>query len=431
MTIRTRGWKRFAGALACALIMQPGLVAAQATTLTYVGWSQDEAASKPTLTAMFEGFQKANPGVKLDVIGYPWAQMQQNLVLRLRSNQPLSVAQMQERWLPTFAALDNLVDLNDVYGKANLEQQINPGLLRLGQIGGKQLGLPWTAGSIGMVANLKVLKDAGIAAPPTTVDEFVAALRAIKKAQPQSVPYALMTKNNSSMSPEFQVWLWTFGGQLFDERGNVKVASPAAVKALTFMTDLVRENLAAKDIDRPDARRLFAQFQTAFYNDAPLARGFARNNSGQGAAFDANVGAMATPVARAGEAPQSLAWGHLLVLLKPASGTLNADSPAAKFAAHLALNTASELAYFKDVGLFPVTNDALAAVAADPYATNWSRNARTSRRDETSNWANAADLTTIVGEEVQGALLGQKSPQAAIDAMASRLEPRMREVRPK
>ncbi|MBK7793888.1 MAG: hypothetical protein IPJ62_16210 [Betaproteobacteria bacterium] len=88
-------------------------------------------------------------------------------------------------------------------------------------------------------------------------------------------------------------------------------------------------------------------------------------------------------------------------------------------------------AYFKDVGLFPVTNDALAAVAADPYATNWSRNARTSRRDETSNWANAADLTTIVGEEVQGALLGQKSPQAAIDAMASRLEPRMREVRPK
>lgn len=63
---------------------------------------------------MFEGFQKANPGVKLDVIGYPWAQMQQNLVLRLCLNQPLSVAQMQERWLPTFAALDNLVDLNDV-----------------------------------------------------------------------------------------------------------------------------------------------------------------------------------------------------------------------------------------------------------------------------------------------------------------------------
>ena len=95
MTIRIRGWKQLAAALACALIVPPGPASAQGTTLTYVGWSQDEAASKPTLTAMFDSFQKANPGVKLDVIGYPWAQMQQNLVLRLRSNQPLSVAQMQ------------------------------------------------------------------------------------------------------------------------------------------------------------------------------------------------------------------------------------------------------------------------------------------------------------------------------------------------
>jgi multiple sugar transport system substrate-binding protein len=429
--MRTRGWTYFAALLAGVFLIHAGIAAAQGTSLAYIGWSHDEAASKPTLTAMFDGFQKANPGVKLEVIGYPWAQMQQNLVLRLRSNQAMNVAQMQERWLPTFAALDNLVDLNDVYGRANLEKQIDPGLLKLGQIAGKQIGLPWTAGSIGMVANLKVLKDAGIAAPPATVDEFLAALRAIKKAQPQAVPYALMTKNNSSMSPEFQVWLWTFGGQLFDDRGNVKVASPAAVKALTFMTDLVRENLAAKDIDRPDARRLFAQFQTAFYNDAPLARGFARNNSGQGAAFDVNVASMPTPVVKSGDTTQSLAWGHLLVLFKPASGTLNADSVPARFASYLALNTTSELAYFKEVGLFPVTNDALAAVAGDPYVATWSRNARTARRDETSNWSNAADLTTIIGEEVQGAMLGQKSPQAAVDAMAARLEPRMREVRPK
>jgi multiple sugar transport system substrate-binding protein len=418
-------------ALVVAILLTPAGVMAQAIPLTYIGWSQDEAASKPTLSALFDGFQKANPGVKLDVVGYPWAQMQQNLVLRLRANQPMQIAQMQERWLPTFAALDNLADLNEVYGRGTLEKQIDPGVLKLGQIGGRQVGLPWTAGSIGMVANLKVLKDAGINSPPVTVDEFVAALRAVKKAQPQAVPYALMTKNNSSLSPEFQVWLWTFGGQLFDERGNVRVASPAGLKALTFMSDLVRENLAAKDIDRPDARRLFAQFQTAFYNDAPLARGFARNNSGQGSAFDAYVASLPTPVTKLGETPQSLAWGHLLVLFKPATGTLTAEAPAARLAAHLALNTASELAYFKDVGLFPVTNAALSAVAGDAYAATWSRNARSARRDETSNWPNAADLTTIIGEEVQAAMLGQKTAQAALDAMAARLEPRMREVRPK
>jgi multiple sugar transport system substrate-binding protein len=282
-----------------------------------------------------------------------------------------------------------------------------------------------------MVANLKVLKDAGVGKIPVTTDEFLAALRAVKKANPQVVPYALMTKNNSSMTPDFQIWLWTFGGQLFDESGQVKVNSPASVRALTFMADLVKENLAAKDVDRPDARRLFAQHQAAFYADAPLARGFARNNSGQGPAFDVNVASIATPVIKPGDTPQSMAWGHLLVLFKPASGRLAAEAPQAQFAHYLALTDAPQLQYFKEVGLFPVTNSALAAVASDAYVTTWSKNARSAKRDETSNWPNAADLTTIIGEEVQAALLQQKGPQAAIEAMASRLETRMREVRPR
>jgi multiple sugar transport system substrate-binding protein len=418
--------------LALALVaLAPCSAVAQTTQITYVGWSQDEAASKPTLTSIFDAFQKANPNVKLEVIGYPWAQMQQNLVLRIRSNQPMQVAQMQERWLPTFAALENLADMNEVYGKAQLEKQIDSGLLRLGQIGGRQLALPWTAGSIGMVANLKVLKDAGVGKIPVTTDEFVDALRAVKKANPQVVPYALMTKNNSSMTPDFQIWLWTFGGQLLDENGQVRVNSPASVRALTYMVELVKENLAAKDIDRPDARRLFAQHQAAFYADAPLARGFARNNSGQGPAFDVNVASIATPVLKPGDTPQSMAWGHLLVLFRPAGGRLTADAPQAKLAQYLALTDAPQLQYFREVGLFPVTNSALAAIASDAYVTTWSKNARSAKRDETSNWPNAADLTTIIGEEVQAALLQQKGPQAAIEAMASRLESRMREVRPR
>ena len=141
---------------------------AQSKALTYVGWSQDEAASKPTLSAMFDGYRKANADVKLDVVGFPWGQMQQNILLRLRSGQPLDVVQLAERWLPQFASTGKINDLHEVYGNGALEKLISPGVLKLGDFRGKQLGLPWTAGSIGMVANLKVLKDAGVSAPPKT-----------------------------------------------------------------------------------------------------------------------------------------------------------------------------------------------------------------------------------------------------------------------
>lgn len=420
--------RHFTQSLAAATLLGSGAARAQSRTLTYVGWSQDEAASKAVLTGMFDGYRKTNADIKLDVIGFPWGQMQQNILLRMRSGQPLDVVQLAERWLPQFGSTGRLVDLNDVYGKAALQRAISPGLLKLGEYRGKQLGLPWTAASIGMVANAKVLKDAGVNQTPQTVDAFVEALKAIKRTQPQSVPYAMTTKNNNSMSPDFQVWLWTFGGQLFDDKGKVLVNSPAGVRALSFMVDLVKDGLAAKDIDRPDARRMYAQNQTGFYQDAPLARGFARNNSGRGADFDSNVIAMATPVLRAGNAPQSFAWGHLLTMFGDGKSAPNAQSLQATFAAHLAMNDTNQLAYFKDQGLFPVTNSALAQVASDPYVSAWSKAANTAERDEISMWSNSADLTTIVGEEVQGALLGQKTAQAAIEAMGKRLEAKMAEL---
>lgn len=420
--------RQFSSSIAASALMGVGPLHAQSKALTYVGWSQDEAASKPTLTAMLDAYRQSNTDTKLEVIGFPWAQMQQNILLRLRSGQALDVVQLAERWLPQFASTGKMHDLHEVYGKGQLEKLISPGVLKLGDYRGKQFGLPWTAGSIGMVANMKVLKDAGVSAAPKTVDAFIETLKAIKKSQPQSVPYAMSTKNNNSLSPDFQVWLWTFGGQLFDDNGKVVVNSTAAVRALTFMTDLVKDGLAAKDIDRPDARRMYAQNQTGFYQDAPLARGFARNNSGKGTEFDVFVQAMATPVLKNGDTPQSFAWGHLLTMFSDGKSTLNTQSAQAKLASHLALSDANQLRYFKEQGLFPVTNSALAQLANDPYVAAWTQASRFAERDEVSQWTTAADPVTIIGEEVQGSLLGQKTPQAAIENMSKRLEAKMSEL---
>lgn len=407
-----------------ALASRAGNAWAQSKNLSFVGWSQDEASSKAVLAELFQGFRQAHADVKLETIGFPWAQMQQNVLLRMRSGQALDVVQLAERWLPQFGATGKLVDLNEVFGRESLAGLMSPAVLRLGQYRGRQLGLPWTAASLGMVANAKVLKDAGINTPPLTTEAFVVALRAIKKAVPQVVPYALTTKNNNSICPDFQVWLWTFGGRLFDDKGAVQVNSPAGVKALSFMAELVKEGLAAKDIDRPDARRMFAQHQAGFYQDAPLARGFARNNSGKGAAFDAHVLPVSTPVLRAGDAPQSFAWGHVLVQFGTSAGP---NSAASRLMRHLALSTESQLAYARATGLFPVTNAALAASQADAYVTQWVKAAAHAQADEVSQWGSSADLTQIVGEEVQSALLGQKTPQAALDAMSKRLRAKLPE----
>ncbi len=421
--------RQFTQSLAAAAAIGSRSAWAQSPSLTYVGWSQDEAASKATLATMFDAFRASNPDVKLETVGFPWAQMQQNILLRLRSGQPLDVVQMAERWLPQFASTGKMVNISEVFGKGQLEKIIHPGVLRLGMVKDKQYGLPWTAGSIGMVANDKVLKDCGISSTPKTVDAFIECLKTIKKAQPLVVPYALTTKNNSSMCPDFQVWLWTFGGELFNQDGKVVVNSPAAVKALTFLTDLVKDGLAAKDIDRPDARRLYAQHLTAFYNDAPLARGIARSNSGKGVEFDINVKPIATPVLKHGDSPQSFGWAHLLTMfVDPKNPTLTQQSPSTKLISQLALSDNTQLLYYKEQGLFPVTNSALAKLTHDPYVTAWTQYSKGAQRDEVSQWTTSADPVVIIGEEVQSALIGQKTPANAIETMAKRLEMKMAEL---
>jgi multiple sugar transport system substrate-binding protein len=114
-------------------------------------------------------------------------------------------------------------------------------------------------------------------------------------------------------------------------------------------------------------------------------------------------------------------WGHLLVLPNARGARIGPDSAAAKLVRHLAMDDEVQLRYFRAVGLFPVTRSALAKLGDDAYVIEWARNAGTAEMDEPSTWPNAADITNIVGEEVQAALLQSKPPAQAIGDMANRL----------
>ena len=293
-----------------------------------------EEPNKASVQKMMDGFQAATK-VSVEPQGYAWGDMQKNILLRVRSNTAPDVAQLSERWLPNYAATKGVVDFNDVFGKDQLASILAPAALAMGQVNGKQLGIPLMTGSIGMIANKEVLAKAGVDKMPVTIDEFKAALVAVRDKVPNSVPYAMATKNNNSIILDYMLWTWAYGGQIIDSEGNVKVgASPAGKQALAFMAGLVKDRLAAPEIDRPDSRRLLGQGVSAFYFDAPQARGFIRNFSGRGEAMDAAITPVKTPVAKAGDTPRSIEWGHVLIAFAP-DGKMSKDAPAAKWLAYI------------------------------------------------------------------------------------------------
>ncbi len=407
--------------LAGALSARPAF--SQAANLSFMSFSFAEDPNRPLVQKVLDDF-KAQSGVGVEAIGSAWGDMQKNLLLRQRSKTLPTTAQLSERWLPALATLPEIVDLDQAVGRAKLEAAIDPSVLAMAQVGGKTLAIPLITGSIGMLANKEVLEKAGVGVPKT-LSEFRAALVAIRDKVPNSVPFAFATKNPNSIPLDFMIMVWTHGGRIIDESGKVLVNSEAGRAAMAFLAGLMKDRLMAPELDRPDSRRLFAQGASGFYIDAPQARSFARSFSGRGEAADAFVLPVTTPVLKAGDTPRSIQWGHLVCAFK-GPGMDGADAPGVKWLNHL-LSDAVQGSFPPALSALPVTRSAqkLPIVQNDAFFKAWAAATGVPLTNEIGIWSNAPELSTILSEEVQAALLGQKAPDAAIASMQTRMEASM------
>ena len=398
--------------LACAMSL--GIAsAAVAEDASFVSWAYSEAAGRDFIEREVSKIE----GADVELIGFPWNQMVQNLILRHRSGKPTEAVQVQERWMPMLVGLSALQDLNTVFPDGELAAKVDPGLLGMGEFGGIQYGVPWTAGSIALVANGRVLEAAGVDKIPATMEEFRAALEKIKENVPNSVPFGLSTTNPNLIQVESQIVFWQFGARFFD--GNaVAIDTPEARQALQFIVDLVDDGLIARGNDRNATRSLYAQELVGFYFDPPVARGIARRQSGEGEAYDAAVFPVPMPSTGNGEPPRSVIWAHLLGIMS--GGDVDVDAGRA-IVEHFALKSETQVAYWNELGLFPTTLEALKMIDADSYVTDWIEIAGTAMLDEPASFENSAELRKIIGEEIEAAMLSTKSVDQAISDMANRL----------
>ena len=242
-----------------------------------------------------------------------------------------------------------LADWNEILGEDYLKENFEQSALDVGNIDGKQLGLPWSMASITMVYNPEILAAAGWDTVPTTIEEFEQCMADIKAYNPEIIPYAVSTKD-ATCAGDFMPWLWTFGGAIFNEDGTVAIDSDAAVKCVEWYQKLMNEGYIAMDTGRGEARQMFAQGRVAFYDDAVVAKGQAVNNGVAPEDVVKVCSAMSRPVLNAGDQPQSTMWGHMLVTFQ--------NSEYQQEAAELAKTLVSDevaMDYFENNGMPPVT----------------------------------------------------------------------------
>lgn len=388
----------------------------KSVNIVWAGWSGEEEASKPIFERMMDTYREET-GNDVTWVGFTWDDAAQQLLIRAQSGEQLDISQADISIFNTLAQADVLADWTDIVGEEYL-QNFEESYLEVGRIDGKQLGLPWTMAALTMVYNPEILSAAGWDEPPTTIAEFEQCMADIKAYDPEIIPYALSTKD-TTCGADFVPWLWTNGGQIWDEDGNVTLNEEAGVKTLDWYKDMLDKGYITMDVGRSEARQMFAQGKVAFYDDAVVAKSQVISNGVDPDEVVNVCSAMLRPVVNEGDDPQAVQWGGMLVIYK--------NSEYKEEAAELAKVLNSEevaLDYFENGGMPPVTKEVAQSdvVKNDPYINTFIESTATARLEETARMTNANEIKDIMTEEIQYALLGQKTAQQALDDAASRIE---------
>lgn len=384
--------------------------------IVWAGWSGEEESTKPIIKEMIDSYNEKGDK-QVSWVGWPWKDTQQQLIIRNQGSEQLDIAQVDINMFGALADMGLLEDISTIVDESELESTYEESALKVGQVDGKQLGMPWSIASIGMVYNPTLLAEVGYNEPPKTIAEFEDCMAKLKEKNPEVIPYGLATKEET-MSSDFQPWLWTFGGKLLKD-GKVTVDSAKSKEATEWYKGLKDQGYIQMNMTRFDARQLFAEGKLAFYDDAISAKGIATQNGISETDLDQRIKPMARPVVKEGDESKSAMWGHLLVVFKKSK-----NKEAAMDVIEHIVSEEQALKYLKSNGMPPVIKSALESdeVKDDSWTSKWLEYSKTGERLEFAIKRNGSELNNILVEELQSVLLDEKTVEEGLSEISSRVE---------
>ncbi|MEU0485734.1 extracellular solute-binding protein [Streptosporangium sp. NPDC006013] len=381
---------------------------AAAKTFSFTSWSLNEEAQKSAVQSILDAYSAANK-VTIKAASFPYNEYLNQITLKLRGGRLTGAIQLDVAWLGALGAMGRLTDLGSQASRGGYTETA----LRSGQLGGRQYGLPWTTGSIGLIANTEILEKAGVGKMPVTVEEFEEALRKVRALGGGVVPYAAATK--AAQLKDILPWMRTFGSPLL-EGETITIGDDGSVAAVEWYKKLYDGKLIAPDVDRFDARALFSQGKAAFYDDAIIARSVVAGQSSDKSLTE-KMTPLARPVLKATDTPQALLWGHVIVVVEGEGSQAAAD-----FALHTTSDVPTTAAFFEKVKMPPTTTAGLAdpKVSGDTFTTEWTEKiTKTASANPFWRYAGYGQIETAIAEQVQAVLVGRSS---AKDALATAAE---------
>lgn len=361
-------------------------------------------------------YESQNPGVKVRWVDVPWGDMPSKILTAVTAGTAPDVVNLNPDFAAQLAEKKAWMSLEGKISPTD-QQRFLPKIWQANQLNDTSFGIPWYLTTNITLYNQQLLEAAGVT-PPTTYAELAQVARAVKQ---KTGKYAYFTTFVPQDAGDVLQSFVQMGADLVDSQGRAAFNTPAGRAVFQYWTDLYQQDLLPREVLTQGHRRAIDLFQAG--EVALLSTG---------AEFLPTIATNAPDIARVtGSAPQITGdTGKHNVAVMNLVIPANTDAPEAALAFALYLtNDANQLSFAKAAGVLPSTVAAL----KDSYFTAVAGSEATpedqARAVSAAQMAQAEvlvppmdgvqELQAILYDNLQAAMLGQKSVDQAVSDAAT------------
>nr|WP_242041807.1 sugar ABC transporter substrate-binding protein [Alkalinema sp. FACHB-956] len=356
-------------------------------------------------------FEADNPGIKVKWVDVPWAAMESKILTAVAAKTAPDVVNLNPNFASQLAEKDVWMDLTNKV-PSDIQQQYLPNIWKASTLEGKTFGVPWYLTTRIAIYNRELLQKAGLAQPPATFAELFKAATQIKEKTGKYAFFSTLVPTDSGEVLESFVQQ---GVSLVDSQGKAAFNTPQGKAIFQSWVELYKNGRLPKEALTEGHRHgidLYQQGETAILSSSPE---FLRT-IGNNAPAIAKVSAPAAQLT--GETGKKNVAVMNLVIPKMT------DQPEAalKFALFVT-NNENQLAFAKAANVLPSTQAALqdpyfSQVPAQATPLDQARIISAKQLQEAEvlipAMKNVKQLQKLIYENLQSAMLGQKSVDQAI-----------------
>jgi multiple sugar transport system substrate-binding protein len=219
--------------------------APEAETVTY--WhtmSDSEVEAMEEVIAMFEA---EHPNIQIEMTRYAYDDFKSALLTSLAGGEGPDTARLDIIWVPEFAELEALVALDEAMPDFDdIAAKTFPGPLATNHWQGHYYGLPQDTNTQVLLWNKALYDEAGLSAPPATLEEFKEVACTLTKGEEQ-YGYAMGGTYFWAPAPIF----YAMGGKVVDEgitTADGFINGPESAAAFQMLVDLYNDGCLSPNL---------------------------------------------------------------------------------------------------------------------------------------------------------------------------------------